>query len=348
MSQKEQKILLILLENGKLSSSAIHGHMVNGGRDLSLVTVKRTLSAMTKAKLLVMEGSGPATVYGVSALGRLFADVDANAYGAVEPDKRYGRDQYNFELFSAIPDDLFSERETRTLEEATAQYRHRTADVVVGIQKKEWERLVVELSWKSSKIEGNTYTLLDTEKLLLRGVEATGHSKEEAQMILNHKEAFTFVYVNADQFKQVTRANLEKLHSIIVKDLRVSLGLRAKAVGILGSRYRPLDNGYQIAEALDTLCAAIRRVRTPYDKALVALLGISYIQPFEDGNKRTSRLMANALLLAHGYAPLSYRSLEEKEYRDAVLVFYELNSLIPLKNIFISQYDFAARNYAAT
>lgn len=348
MSQKQQNIILILLQNEKLSSSAIHARLLNDGRDLSLVTVKRTLSAMTKTGLLVVEGSGPATAYGVSALGRLFADVDANAYGAVDPDKRYGRDRYNFELLSVIPDDLFSERETHALEEATAQYRHRTADIVAGIQKKEWERLVVELSWKSSKIEGNTYTLLDTEKLLLRGVEATGHSKEETQMILNHKEAFTFVYVNADQFKHVTRANLEKLHSIIVKDLHVSEGLRTKAVGILGSRYRPLDNGYQIAEALDTLCAAIRRVRTPYDKALVALSGISYIQPFEDGNKRTSRLMANALLLAHGYAPLSYRSLEEKDYRDAVLVFYELNSLIPLKNIFISQYDFAARNYAAT
>jgi prophage maintenance system killer protein len=86
-------------------------------------------------------------------------------------------------------------------------------------------------------------------------------------------------------------------------------------------------------------------MRTPYDKAIAALAGISYIQPFEDGNKRTSRLMANALLLAHGYAPLSYRSLEEKDYRDAILIFYELNSIVALKHIFISQYDFAARNY---
>lgn len=347
-TQKQQKIVFILLEKGRLSSSAIHAQMVNDGHNLSLVTVKRTLSSMVKAALLVMEGSGPATAYVVSALGRLFADIDANAFGRIEPDRRYGLDRYNFELLQAIPEHLFSDREMKLLEEATAQYRHRATDPVAGIQKKEWERLVIELSWKSSKIEGNTYTLLDTEKLILRGIEATGHSKEEAQMILNHKDAFFFVHTNADQFKQVTRANLEKLHSIIVKDLPVSQGLRKKAVGILGSRYRPLDNIQQIAEALDALCAAIRRMRTPYDKALVALLGISYIQPFENGNKRTSRLMTNALLLAHGYAPLSYRSLEEKEYRDATLVFYELNSLMPLKHIFISQYDFAARNYAAT
>lgn len=85
---------------------------------------------------------------------------------------------------------------------------------------------------------------------------------------------------------------------------------------------------------------------TPYSKALVALLGISYVQPFEDGNKRTARLMANALLLAHRLIPLSYRSVDEKQYRDATIVFYELNSIIPFKKIFINQYDFAARNYA--
>lgn len=347
-SQNQKKIIQVLLQKEPLSSSAIQAQMMNDGIDLSLVTVKRTLSAMVNTGRLDIEGSGPSTVYKVSAPGRLFADVDANAYGAIEPDKRYGLERYNFDLLDAVPEHLFSQSERHQLNEATAHYRQRTIDLAPGIQKKEWERLVVELSWKSSKIEGNTYTLLDTEKLLLRGVEATGHSKEEAHMILNHKEAFAFAHAHADQFKTMTRANLEQLHSIIVKNLHISKGLRKKAVGVLGSRYRPLDNVHQIAEAVDGLCATIARMRTPYDKALVALAGISYIQPFEDGNKRTSRLMANALLLSHGYAPLSYRSLEEKDYRDAILVFYELNSLVPLKNIFISQYDFAARNYAAT
>ena len=87
-------------------------------------------------------------------------------------------------------------------------------------------------------------------------------------------------------------------------------------------------------------------MQTPYAKALIALIGISYIQPFEDGNKRTARLMANAVLLAHKLAPLSYRSVEENEFREAMLVFYEINSIIPMKRIFIEQYNFAARNYA--
>ena len=144
----------------------------------------------------------------------------------------------------------------------------------------------------------------------------------------------------------LTRANLEQLHGILVKDLSVGLGFRKKLVGVVGSKYRPLDNIYQIQEAVDMLAATVAKMQTPYGKALAALLGISYIQPFEDGNKRTARLMANALLLAHGCAPLSYRSVEEKDYREATLVFYELNSLLPFKQIFVEQYEFAAKNYA--
>lgn len=123
-------------------------------------------------------------------------------------------------------------------------------------------------------------------------------------------------------------------------------GLRRSPVGVTGSRYQPLDNIHQITDAIQALTKAVARMKKPYAKALLALAGISYIQSFDDGNKRTSRLMASALLLAHGCAPLSYRSVNEDAYREAMLVFYELNSLAPFKKIFIEQYDFAARNYA--
>ena len=165
-------------------------------------------------------------------------------------------------------------------------------------------------------------------------------------MILNHKDAFNFIRENAAQFINLTKKNLEELHAILVKDLSVGLGLRRKPVGVVGSIYQPLDNFYQISEAVDDLSAAITKMTSPYAKALVALLGIGYIQPFEDGNKRTSRLMAHALLLSHGCAPLSYRSIGVEEYRSAMLVFYELNSIVPFKKLFIGQYDFAVKNYS--
>ena len=234
----------------------------------------------------------------------------------------------------------------KRLEEATDKYKKRTTGISATIQKKELERLVIELSWKSSKIEGNTYTLLDTEKLILENKEAPGHSKDETQMILNHKDAFNYIHSHAAQFKTITRKNLEELHSIIVKGLNVNLGFRSRAVGITGSIYRPLDNIYQIIGAVEELSKTVSKSKTPHAKALMALLGISYIQPFEDGNKRTARLMTNGLLISHSLAPLSYRSVDEEEYKSAVLAFYELNSIMPMKKIFIEQYEFAAENYA--
>lgn len=345
ISTRQQSILSILLRNEELPSSAIHSELTSEGDDASLVTTKRMLTAMTKSGVIVLSGSGPSTVYSITPLGRLYTDVDAATYGAIDPDVRYGLNQYNFNVLSAISEDVFSEKELRVLTAATTEYHHRIADVSPTIQKKELERLVIELSWKSSKIEGNTYTLLDTERLILDGIEAPGHSKAETQMILNHKDAFTFIHEHTESFQMATRANLEKLHSILVKDLSVGLGFQKKPVGVLDSRYQPLDNIHQIRDAIDELLTTIDRLQTPYAKALIALIGVSYIQPFEDGNKRTSRLMANALLMAHKCAPLSYRSINEEEYREAILVFYELNSLVPIKRLFISQYDFAARNY---
>ena len=345
LNKKKQSVITILLEKSSLSSSDIHIELVKKGEDMALVTVKRALSEMAKLGLLAIHGSGPAIKYTVSALGRLNADIDAKIYCAIEPDKRYGMSSFNFDLLPAISPDIFFAEEIDILKKATEEYYRRTADMPEAIQKKELERLVIELSWKSSKIEGNTYTLLDTEKLILEKKEAPGRTKNETQMILNHKNAFMFVHENSDQFKNLTRANLEKLHAILTKDLSIGLGFRKKLVGVLGSKYQPLDNIHQITDAINSLSLAVSRMPTPYAKALVALLGISYIQPFEDGNKRTSRLMANALLLAYGCAPLSYRSVDENEYRETMLVFYELNSIVPFRRIFVSQYDFAARNY---
>lgn len=346
ISQKQQKIILIFLENGTLSSSDLHAELSKIGEDISLVTVKRALSLLVKQKILSISGSGRTTRYDITITGRIFADIDAKKYCAVDPDKRYGMSRFNFQLFQELPEEIFTDTELETLHGATMEYERRTADVPISIQKKEMERLIIELSWKSSKIEGNTYTLLDTEKLILDHKEAAGHDRKEATMILNHKDAFNFIHDNKAQFQSLNHANLGKLHAIMVKDLNVGLGFRGKPVGVVGSKYQPLDNIYQIEEAIEALSLAVLKVSSPYTKAMIALLGISYIQPFEDGNKRTSRLMANALLLAHGLAPLSYRSVDENEYREAILVFYELNSLVPFKNIFVGQYDFAAKNYA--
>ena len=346
IDQKQQKIIKLMLAGQVSPSSKIHQEIKMTGEDISLVTIKRILSEMADAGLLDKSGAGRATGYTISVRGRILAEVDAKEYCSTEPDKRLGLKRYNFKLLENIPKNIFSLEELEVLNEATAEYRKRTKDLSPILEKKELERLIIELSWKSSKIEGNTYTLLDTEKLILENKEAPGHDRKEAQMILNHKEAFNYVRQQADTFKTLTRKNLEELHAILVKDLNVELDLRKRPVGVLGSIYRPLDHAQQILEAVEVLGGAVSTIANPYAKALVAILGLSYIQPFEDGNKRTSRLLANAILLAYDRAPLSYRSVDESDYREAVLVFYELNSIMPFKKIFISQCEFAAKNYA--
>lgn len=346
LPEKYQKIIRIFLERGGLQSSEVFEALQKKGVSISSVTVKRSLSDLTRMGFLEITGSGRSTSYRVTSTARVCADIDAQTYCADEPDARFGLDHYNFNLLPTLPTGFFTDDELRVLNDATATYKKRVAHLSPTIQKKELERLVIELSWKSSKIEGNTYSLLDTEKLILRHKAAPGTSRKETQMILNHKDAFLYIREHARQFKVLTGKNLEELHTLLMKGLQVNAGLRSKPVGVTGSKYLPLDNIHQIREAVDDLAAAVSRMHTPYEKALLALLGIGYIQPFEDGNKRTSRLMADAVLLAYACAPLSYRSINEEEYKAAMLVFYELNSVMPMKRIFIEQYRFAVVHYA--
>src|SRR3989344_6693471 len=251
ISSREQKIISILLEQESLQSSDIHEMLIKRSENISLVTVKRALSDMVARGILRANGSGRSSSYQVGMLGRISADIDAHAYCAIEPDHRYGLKRYNQELFVGMPPTIFSAKELEKLENATAEYARRTTDLPPAIEKRELERLVIELSWKSSKIEGNTYTLLDTEKLILENKEAPGHAHSEAQMILNHKDAFNFVRENTAFFQTLSRAHIEELHSILVKDLKVGPGLRERVVGIIGSVYQPLDNVHQVREGLD-------------------------------------------------------------------------------------------------
>ena len=116
-------------------------------------------------------------------------------------------------------------------------------------------------------------------------------------------------------------------------------------VGIVGTNYKPLDNSYQIKEALKNLIEVINKTDNPIEKALISVLMIAYIQPFEDGNKRTSRILGNALLLANNYCPLSYRSVDEIEYKKAIILFYEQNNASYFKRLFIEQFRQAVSKY---
>ena len=313
--------------------------------DVSKVTVLRDLRALQDERLIVRQGAGRNVGYSVALASSVLEYFDEAAYFADDVDRRKIKyAAFNFELFGQLHD-LFTEAEMAEVESLNRMYREKTAELSPTLLKKEMERLTIELSWKSSQIEGNTYTLLDTEMLIREHVEARGHRREEATMILNHKRALDYVREYKDDYKRLTVGKIEDLHALLVEGLGVGRGLRAHAVGIVGTNYRPLDNRHQIRDAMDELVRLIDATAHPFVRAFIAVLMIAYIQPFEDGNKRTSRILANALLLAGDYCPISYRSVDEVEYKKAIVLFYEQNSAEYFKRLIVEQFRQAVTEY---
>ncbi len=313
----------------------------------SPATLRRDLSNLCDLNYLILKGNKKSSVYSLTITGLLSNPINPKEYCATDLDLRSGNKSFSFEMFPKIQSGFFNSAELKKLSDATHKFHSSAEGSSASIRKKELERFIIELSWKSSKIEGNTYSLLDTERLLRDGIEAEGHSKEEATMILNHKVAFNYILDSLNSYKNPSTNEISNIHSLLTENLEITSGLRNRLVGITGSIYRPLEMSSQIQEAVTELLMAVNRLEDPFSKALLMLIGIAYIQPFEDGNKRTSRLSANATLLAHQCAPLSYRSVDEISYKESMLVFYEKNSLVSIKEIFIDQYIFACENYLA-
>lgn len=344
LSKRQQSIILLMTFGISYSLGDILKDLSKTEK-VSTATLRRDLVELVEKNFISQSGKLRGTRYQLTQEGILNAPLNPTEYLAIDIDKRSGNKTFTFGLFEKLSSSLVSSESKTQLDKVTDSYREKSKNASNTILQKELERFVIELSWKSSEIEGNTYTLLDTELLLKEGITASGHSKEEATMIINHKKAFQYVLDNPDKHKSMKVTIIEDIHSILVKDLGVSSGIRSRFVGITGSLYAPLSVPTQIKEALDSLCLAVDRMKDPYSKALLILLGISYIQPFEDGNKRTARLVANAILMAHQCAPLSYRGVEVKLYLEGLLIFYEKNSINPMRDIFIKQYLFSCEQY---
>lgn len=310
-------------------------------------TLKRVIAAGIKAGDIVAEGKARATRYRLSPQAQLLMPLNLDTYFALEVDERQVHSSYNFELINGLLAEtrLFSDKELAHLDALQDEFRLHVNELTDNEYRKEMERLGIDLSWKSSQIEGNTYTLLETERLLRESKTAEGKTKEEAVMLLNHKDALSFILDNPDYLQELTVSHIEDIHQLLTKDLSIDKGLRRHRVGITGTNYHPLDNEFQIREAMRDACKLINSKYNIFEKALLTLLLLSYIQPFLDGNKRTARIMSNALLIANDYCPLSFRSVDSIDYKKAMLIFYEQNNLYAFKQIFIEQFEFAVKEY---
>ena len=310
-------------------------------------TVKRLLSAAVKEGNIETVGRGPSTKYRLTPQAHVTMPLDLATYFDKDIDERVVQESFNFDLIrEVLPKvEIFTKEELSVLFAAQREFEKNTEGMTDLEYHKEMERLGVDLSWKSSQIEGNTYSLLETERLLRDKQTASGKTKEEAIMLLNHKDALDFVLDVPDYLKELSVHRIEDIHSILTKELGVDRNIRHRRVGITGTNYRPLDNEFQIREALEDTCTLVNGKDNVFEKAILTLVLLSYIHAFVDGNKRTARITSNAILIANGYCPVSFRTVDSIDYKKAMLMFYEQNNIAAFKKIFIEQFLFAVKTY---
>lgn len=212
------------------------------------------------------------------------------------------------------------------------------------------KRLLIDLSFNSSRLEGNTYSLLDTQRLIEYGEEAEGKNATDAQMIVNHKEAIEFLVDAAAEidYDRPTILNLHaKLSDNLLEDPDAVGRLRRIAVGIGGSVFHPLAVPQQIEENFDQILATARAIRDPFEQSFFAMVQLPYLQPFDDVNKRVSRLAANIPMIKRNLSPISFIGVPPKLYTEAMLAVYEENRVELLRDVFLWAYERSAQRYAA-
>ncbi len=213
-----------------------------------------------------------------------------------------------------------------------------------------YERLLIDLSWNSSRLEGNTYSVLETERLLELGEAAEGKDALEAQMILNHKAAIELLVEQADEigFNRYTILNLHALLADnLLGDPQAGGRLRRIPVGVDGTVYHPLEVPQLIEECFDQILDTAAAITDPFEQAFFTLVHLAYLQGFEDVNKRVSRLAANIPLIRGNLCPLSFVDVPERAYIDGVLAIYELNRVELLRDVFIWACERSSARYSA-
>ena len=342
ISRRQQAILTALtplpLSRQALASKLEPKHRV------AKPTLVRDLTVLINQGLVKTEGMGKATVY-CSLLNPLLKFFDRKRYFSFNSKIRNNLKTYfDFGVFSHL-ETLFSAQELADWDRHLLRLSRQEKRLDPIIFKREVERFIVEFSWKSSRIEGNTYTLLETDILIRQMKEAEGHTREEAVMILNHKAAVEEILKHRQEYRRLTLDKVIKLHEILTRGLGIKAPIRNNPVAITGTPYRPLPKADGLTKALTQTIELINWVKPPLVKAFIASFMVAYIQPFTDGNKRSGRTLTNAILIAHDLYPLSYRDVKEIDYLESIVIFYEQNNLYHLKKMFLEQLEFSRENY---
>jgi len=210
------------------------------------------------------------------------------------------------------------------------------------------ERLLIDLSYNSSRLEGNTYSLLDTERLVVEGVTAEGKVHEESVMIMNHKEAILFLVENAEEI-ELNCFTIFNLHNLLSQDLLAnpdSCGsIRTVEINVGKSTYKPLANPHILRESLELILLKADAIEDPFEQSFFLLVHMSYLQAFEDVNKRTARLASNIPFIKKNLCPLSFIDISQEDYSRAMLLVYEKNNVSPMAELFVYAYKRSCDQY---
>lgn len=216
--------------------------------------------------------------------------------------------------------------------------------------KKIYDRLLIDLSFNSARLEGNTYTLADTERLLLQGAAAPGKLDAERIMILNHKEAIAYLVQHVDTL-QADETTIRTLHYLLADSL-VAAGaagqIRDESIRVSGTTYAPLEGRERLTRLLLGLLQKARAIADPFEQSLFLLVHISYLQAFVDVNKRTARLASIIPLIKEDYVPQSFVEVDQDSYLKATIVVYELNEVGPLADVYAWSYRRSCQRYETT
>lgn len=214
-----------------------------------------------------------------------------------------------------------------------------------------FERLLIDLSWNSSRLEGNTYSLLETERLIELGEITEGKEIKEAQMILNHKAAIEFIVQSAESIG-INRFTLLNLHAMLsnnlLRDPKACGRLRLIPVSIGQSVYQPLAIPQLIESYFKQVLDTANAIKNPFEQAFFLLVQLPYLQPFEDVNKRVSRLASNISLVQANLCPLSFVDVSQELYVSGLLGIYEQNRIELLRDVFLWAYERSCQLYLAT
>ena len=340
MALSEQAVLEYVRRHPDVRRSQIRASVAP---DRSEATVWRALKALVEKGSLSVVGRGPATRYRLSDAARIRAHLEMPYHRRPPVGYRHAF------LDGYVPGESWylTGADRARLAAAGSPVEELPAGTYA---RRILARLLVDLAWASSRMEGNTYEILQTERLIEAGELADGKDRAEALMILNHKDAIQYVVTHLAE-AAIDRRTLFDVHALLANGLLYdpALGgrLRRLPVSIGRSTYLPLEDEFDVAAEFEVLLDKAAAIADPFEQSFFVLVHLPYLQPFADVNKRTSRIAANIPLLKAGLAPLSFVATDDREYVDGLLGVYELNDVALLKDVFMDSYLSSARQYTA-